>query len=109
MNQTNGSIVIALYRPHAGREEELRDILRNHVPTLQREGLATSREALILQGQDGTILEIFEWINEDASRLAHENEAVKPLWDRISELADLITLSDLAEANTRFPHFREVK
>jgi len=40
-------IVIAMYRPHEGKTDELYMPLRDHLPTLRRLELATDREAVI--------------------------------------------------------------
>jgi hypothetical protein len=45
------------------------EILQNHVPTLRKEGLVTERPELLLQAQDGTYIEIIEWVFEEAKIL----------------------------------------
>jgi hypothetical protein len=39
-----GRIVMVAYRPREGAEARLLDLIRDHVPILRREGLATDRE-----------------------------------------------------------------
>ena len=41
------SLVIAMYRPHPGREDELENLIRKHVPTLRDLELATSRPPIL--------------------------------------------------------------
>lgn len=97
--------VIALYRPHEGRSAELDDLVRRHWPLLREEELVTARRPLVLRGADGTILDIFEWRPGGAAD-AHENPRVQALWSRMMEVAEMVTLSDLAEASRPFPHFK---
>ena len=58
-----GRIVIVLYRPKKGKEKELLEVVKEHVPILRSENLATEREAIVGRATDGTIVEIFEWIS----------------------------------------------
>ncbi|MCA0989284.1 hypothetical protein [Guptibacillus algicola] len=66
------TVAIALYRPHPGKEDELLEIVKDHLPTLQRENLIKDRMPLHLQAIDGTILEIFEWKSVAAKDEAHQ-------------------------------------
>jgi quinol monooxygenase YgiN len=101
-----GKIVMAIYRPKPGRTAELESVLAEHVPALRREGLATARPVLLLRSPaDGSYVEIFEWISEEASAAAHENAQVMALWQQLGEAAELIALAELAEAGQRFAHF----
>jgi len=97
---------IALYRPKAGKSDELAALIAGHVPLLRSEGLATDREAIVMRSpKDGTFLEIFEWVAPDSAHAAHTNEKVGPLWGQMGEIADFVTLSDVPEAGVPFPHF----
>jgi hypothetical protein len=98
--------MIAVYRPHPQKESELLDLLKKHVPILQREGLVTSRSALILRSKlDATHLEIFEWRSPELAAAAHSNDRVKEIWEALAEVAEMTTLSALKESGQRFPHF----
>lgn len=44
-----GRTVIVIYRPPEGKGEELRKLVRDHVPILQRLGLATSKPFKMLR------------------------------------------------------------
>ena len=61
-----GQFVIVTFKTKTGREEELKKIVLNHVPTLQSIGLATSRPAYIMRSKNGTIVEVFEWVSQEA-------------------------------------------
>jgi hypothetical protein len=85
------------------------EILQYHVPTLRKKGLVTERPELLLQAQDGTYIEIFEWVSEEAKNKAHELPSVmKDIWEKMMEIADFPTLSDLKESDTPFPSFKVV-
>jgi len=101
-------VVIAMYRPwdHAN-EEALKELIRQHNTTLRVEQLITERPALLLQGEDGTYLEIFEWL-PGAARKAHDHPAIKKIWKRMEELCEFAPLISLPEAEKTFPHFKPV-
>ena len=101
-------VVIALYRPKPGKDRELEALLARHVPALRALGLVTARPATHLRSmEDGTWLEIFEWADGGASaHRAHEEPAVREIWDAMEKVCDFVTLGSLPEAGLRFPHFR---
>ncbi|MFO1314123.1 MAG: hypothetical protein U1F58_00840 [Burkholderiales bacterium] len=100
-----GVMVIALFRPKPGREPDLLACMRDHLPVLRAQGLATGRPATILRAGDGTLLEVFEWVSQAAIDAAHDNPAVLALWDRYAACCDYVRLADLPEAGTPFPAF----
>lgn len=101
--------VIAQYRPKPGQAEALLELVRAHVPALKRHGLITEMPTLCLQSRaDGTLLEIFEWCNEDGSKAAHSTPEIAALWGAMAAVAEFSTLKDLAEAGQPFPHFQRV-
>jgi quinol monooxygenase YgiN len=99
-------VFMALYRPKPGNVEELKEVLKVHIPTLREENLITNRDLLTLQAEDGTIIEIAEWVSTEAIEKAHQSAAVMAVWDKIGSLAELTSLSTLAEAQERFPNFK---
>jgi hypothetical protein len=100
-----GQMVIAMFRPKPGRESDLMACMRDHLPVLRGQGLATSRPTTVLRAADGTLLEIFEWVSQAAIDSAHTNKAVLALWERYAACCDYVTLSDLPEAKSMFPGF----
>jgi quinol monooxygenase YgiN len=99
------SIAIACYRPHPGKEAELQELIKRHIPTLREEGLVTDREPLLLKAADGTFLEIFEWKSDEAKNEAHSSQAVLEIWEAMGKIADFPSLSELEEAKRPFPNF----
>lgn len=102
------TVAIALYRPHPGKEDELLEIVKAHLPILQREKLITERIPLHLQANDGTILEIFEWKSIDAKDNAHQSSVVMEFWEKFMTVAEMASLSSLEEANQPFPNFKPI-
>jgi quinol monooxygenase YgiN len=100
--------VIVVYRPREGREAQLLEAIRDHVPMLRAENLATDRAATLLRAEDGSYLEIFEWASAGAIEAAHRNPVVQRLWERFEEVCEYRTLASLAEAEKMFPEFDPV-
>lgn len=98
-------ITMALYQPHEGKEEQLNEVLKNHIKTLEAENLITSREPIRAQAADGTVIEIFEWKSEKAKDAAHESPVVMKVWNDIMEIAEIKSLSSLEESKHPFPNF----
>ena len=103
-------VVIAAYRPKPGREKDLEEIVRKHVPLLRKAGLATARPVTLLRSfTDGTLLEIFEWVDVESAQKAHTHPEVSKLWDAFADAADMLSLGDLCESKRPFPHFQAVE
>ena len=61
-----GKFVIVAYRPRPGKEQELLQLTREHLPILRSQGLATDRPLYVMKSADGTIIEVFEWKSVEA-------------------------------------------
>lgn len=103
-----GQMVIVVYRPKPGREADLLDLVRGHVPTLRAEGMATERPPLVMRAADGALLEVFEWTSAEAVEGAHHNPNVLAMWGRFAEVCDYETLANLPEAQRLFSPFEPV-
>ena len=97
-----GSIVVAVYRPRPGRERDLAELVRTHVPRLRAVGLATDREPIVARAADGTIVEVFEWMSEDAIARAHEHPVVQALWREFEACCWYETPSNVPELQRMF-------
>lgn len=104
-----GRIVIVGYKPKPGKNEALKTLMRTHLPRLQKEGLATSRESILMEAADGTIIEVFEWISEEAIRNAHTNPVVLQMWAEYAEVCDYVPIGSLAEAGNLFSAFKPME
>ena len=101
----NGVIVIVAYRPKSGKENELLNLVRSRVPTLQKEDLVTDRAPTIMRARDGTIIEVSEWKSHQAIDAAHKNPNVLAMWNKFFAICDCIPLKTLAEAEEMFAGF----
>ena len=101
----SGRLAIAMYKPRAGKSEELKKILSDHIPTLRKYELITSNSAFMVESSDGTIIEIFEWTHEDAKNHAHEHPAIRTIWGKMEGICDFPALKDLPESTRPFPNF----
>jgi quinol monooxygenase YgiN len=104
-----GQMVIVVYRPKPGREAELLELVRGHVPALRAEGMATERPPLVMRAADGCILEVFEWTSAQAVEGAHHSPNVMAMWSRFAEVCDYETLASLPEAQRLFSPFELVE
>ncbi|MHC4415413.1 MAG: hypothetical protein ACYS0G_09030 [Planctomycetota bacterium] len=104
-----GEFVIAAYRPLEGRERELLEEVRQHLPTLRGQGLVTDRPSLVMRAKDGTIVEVFEWESLEAIAQAHENEVVQAMWGRFSQVCEYVSLAKIDECQRPFPSFEPVE
>jgi hypothetical protein len=100
-----GSISVACYKPKPGCEQALLELVRNHLPPLRAQGLVTERAPIVMRTADGTIVEIFEWVSQEAIAGAHKNPAVLDLWKRFEVLCSYETPSNIAEFHNMFAHF----
>ena len=100
---------VAVYRPHPGKEEQLLEVVRRHVPTLRREGLATDHPVLLLKAHDGSLIEIASWKSEEHSRSAHHNDAGQLIWAAFAACCEFHPLKNLSEAEKMFAHFERIE
>jgi hypothetical protein len=103
-----GSISVACYRPRPGCQEALLELVRNHLPPLRAEGLVTGRAPIVMRTADGTIVEVFEWVSQEAIASAHDNPTVRDLWKRFEAACWYETPSNLAEFQNMFAHFEPI-
>jgi hypothetical protein len=102
-----GTMTIVAYRPKAGREAELESLVREHAPYLRNLGLVTNRPATAMRGRDGTVVEVFEWV-EGGTTAAHANPKVRALWERFGRACDYVPLRELPEAAEMFAGFSPI-
>jgi quinol monooxygenase YgiN len=94
-----GTMVIACCRPKPGKDAELLAVVREHVPVLRAEGLATGRTPVVMRAGDGTLLGVFEWKSKAAVEGAHSNPAVLALWEHFGAVCDPVKLQELQAAS----------
>ncbi len=101
--------VVCIYRVARGNEAAFTKLLERHWPVLRELGLATDRRPSHYRGaEQGSgeplFFEIFEWVSEDASNLAHQHPDVMEIWERM----DKLTEARGGRPNMEFPHVREL-
>jgi quinol monooxygenase YgiN len=104
----SGIVVIVAYRPKAGKEVELLELVRSRVPTLHNESLVTDRAPVIMRAKDGTIIEVSEWKSHQAIEEAHKNPRVLAMWDKFFAVCDCVPLKTVPEAETMFAEFEPI-
>jgi hypothetical protein len=100
-----GRLVIACYRPKPGQQDALRELVRRHVRRLRALGLATDRAPVAMEAEDGTCIEVFEWVSEEAIQNAHNHPAVLQMWDEFGKVCDYVPVAQIGEASDLFSSF----
>jgi hypothetical protein len=103
-----GSITIACFKPRPGCEQVLLELVRNHLAPLRAEGLVTDRAPIVMRAADGTIIEVFEWVSQEAIAGAHKNPVVLDLWKKFEAACWYETPANLAEFKNMFAHFEPI-
>lgn len=103
-----GRFVIAAYKPKQGSEPQLLDLVARHGGVLRAEGLISDKVAHVMRADDGTLIEVFEWLNEHAAARAHAIPQVQALWAEFAAVCDFPPLASIAEANRPFAHYESV-
>ncbi|HUO07112.1 MAG TPA: hypothetical protein VM008_02180 [Phycisphaerae bacterium] len=98
-------ITIAAFKPKPHREPELLAVLADRLPLLRRLGLATQRDHILMRSRDGTILEVSEWLSDEAIEKAHQTPEVLALWTRFDACCTYIKLDTLPESHEDFATF----
>ena len=104
-----GLLVMVAYRPRVGMEQRLLELVKEHVPRLRHEQLATDRDPLVMRAGDGTLIEVFEWQSADAIHTAHANAAVQAMWEQFGAACEYETLANLPECQGLFATFEPVE
>jgi hypothetical protein len=103
-----GCVVVAVYKPRPGKEAELDALIRDHVPRLREVGLVTDREPIAAKASDGTVVEVFEWLSEDAIATAHENPVVTQLWKEFEACCWYETPANVPDLQRMFVSLRPI-
>ena len=95
-------LALAGYRPRAGREDELVQVLREDVATFRARGHVTERPAPLVRTENGELLVVLEWSSEHAVDDAHADAEVMAVWERKAELAEYVAPRELAGSDVPF-------
>jgi quinol monooxygenase YgiN len=100
-----GRMVIACFRPLPGKRDALRELTRTHVQRLRDLGLATDRPGIAMETLDGDVVEVFEWVSEEAIASAHEHPEVRAMWAEYEQCCAYIPVAQIAQAGDLFPDY----
>lgn len=100
-----GRFVIAVFKPKAGMQQQLLAVVEKHWRVLQQQGLVTDRPRYAMRGDDGTVIEVFEWRSPEAIEQAHGNPAVLALWEEFEVACEYVPLAALPESQHPFSEF----
>lgn len=103
-----GSISVACYKPKPGCEEALPALVREHLPPLRAAGLVTPRESIVMRTADGAVIEVFEWVSQEAVASAHSHPVDLELWKRLEAVCASEIPSNIAEFRNICSHFEPV-
>jgi hypothetical protein len=101
-------IVIVAYKPLPGKAQALKELMKTHVTILREQGLATEREPILMEAQDGTLIEVFGWVSKEAIAGAHKNPAVLKMWGEYAQVCEYIPAGNVAELGQMFSEFTPV-
>lgn len=100
-----GRIVIVGYQPKLGKQAELEALMKTHLPILRAADLVTDRASIIMQAENNTIVEVFEWKSTEAMNSAHEHAEVLKMWADYDACCDYVPVADLPEISNLFSEF----
>lgn len=99
-------IAIIAYKPLPGFDTGFKEVLKEHTRVLREEGLITDRDVYQMQALDGTVIEVFEWVSDQAKEEAHNHPKIMELWSRFYEYTEMAKLMDVMECHEPFASFR---
>lgn len=99
--------VICQFRVKPGSEDAFTDLLRRHWKVLRELELATPKPNQCYVGSERGIegplfVEIFEWVDAEASGRAHQHPAVSEVWEAMTPLCE----ERGGKPAMEFPHFQ---
>ena len=104
-----GIIVISAYKPKPGKETELLEAVKTHVPILRELGMATDRKVIAMKSKKGIIIEVFEWVSKQAISDAHNHPRVHKMWAEFEACSEYEMLSNIDECKGLFAEFEPIE
>ena len=86
----SGEVVFAMYRPHEGKRDALKALVDVHLPTLREYEMVTDRPTMLLEGSDGTFIEIFEWVSAASAEQVHQLPAISKIWEQMGAVGGAV-------------------
>lgn len=100
-----GIVVMACFRPNKGKQDEVNELLAHNLALLRAKGLVTRRELVTLKAEDGTLVELFEWVSRRALARAEKDDEIQRLWQKFAGISQFVPIAALAEAQQAFSAF----
>ena len=100
-----GRIVIVAYKPKPGKEDVLKQLSETHMQILKSQNLVTDRKPIIMVSQDGSIVEVFEWLSKQAIEAAHSNPTVQEMWGNFAQVCEYLPVANVPESTNLFSEF----
>ncbi len=90
--------MLVSYRPKKGKEKELQTLVEQHWPALDKVGLVTKESAKIWRATDKrsgdvSFIEMFQWKDAEASKIAHETPDVMAIWEPMGPILEELKLA----------------
>ncbi len=101
-------IVIVGYKPLKNKEEELKNLSKAHWKILHDLNLVTDRKPIIMQAENGTVIEVFGWKSKKTMEEAHSNPNVLKMWGEYSKVCEYIPIGKIREAGNLFSEFTPI-
>lgn len=101
-------IVIAVYQPKPGKSEQLKELCKKHWDRLNELGLASERRPVLMESENGSIVEVFGWKSKEAIEEAHTHPRVLAMWDEYNALCDYVPIQTVPEAEKVFSEFAPI-
>ena len=101
-------VVFALYKPHPGKDAEMLKLVARHYPALRKFELVTARVPIVARSANGTIVEVFEWVDGDAHSRVRQHREIAAIWEEMAKIGEMPKLGTLPECAESFPHFEPV-
>lgn len=98
-------IVIAAYKPHPGKEDQLKSLTQTHWDRLNKIGLVSDRKPIIMEAVDGIVVEVFGWKSISAIEVAHSHPDVQEMWNEYSAVCEYVPIAEVPEAANLFSEF----
>jgi hypothetical protein len=98
-------IALIVYKPRQDRTQELIDSLLENIPVMRKLGLVTFREQIIAKSIEGSIIQIFEWVEDDSQEQAMAHPVVQEMWVKIARISDFqkpMAVSEFQETLSMF-------
>ena len=103
-----GRISIAAFKPKPGKEDDLLKVLDDRIPLLLSLGMDTDRKAITMRSRQGVIIQVSEWVDDDAITRAHSHPEVLALWQRFDDCCEYVKLDTLSESHDDFATFTAI-